>query len=351
MSTIIDREGFLIVKIGGLEISPQEQDLLAHQAIAGVILYSHNYTNKSQLKELIEALHNIKPGFIVSVDQECQKVQRFKEGFTQLPSPIEIGRYYEKDEEAALKLAYAYGVVIGSEMREINIDLSYTPVLDMAHFGGVIGDRAFHSDAKVVTALAREMITGLHNSSLAACGKHFPGHGSVSGDTHTDEIHDTRPIAEIEAHDLYPFTTLIEGSYLDAVMLSHIIYDAVSDSPASLSEYWIKTVLREQLSFSGLICSDDLDMVGSGNVDAAVIKRTMDMGCDLLLLCRRNLEQLRQLLDAFSDTDIRHYSRLNLQHVGAIDSHMFNRIPPGTKHYSTAVAKIKDFNSRSSNNT
>ena len=342
--SIVDRTGFLIVGISGLEISPQEKDLLKHPAVAGVILYTRNYDNKSQLNRLIDALHAIKPGFIVSVDQECQKVQKFKEGFTQLPMPVEIGSYYDKDEEEALKLAYAYGIVVGSEMREINIDLSYTPVLDIAHFSGVIGGRAFHNNPEVVTMLASEMITGLHNSSLAACGKHFPGHGSVAGDTHTDKIYDARTRSEIEAHDLYPFAKLIEGAFLDVVMLSHIIYKAVADVPASLSEYWIKTILREQLGFDGVICTDDLDMVGSGDVNAVALKRAMDAGCDLLLICQRGAPEIQRLLADFSATEIDHYSRLSSQHLQMIDRHIHNRIPTWSEHYLASVSRVKDFN-------
>ena len=347
MNNIVDRTGFLMAGCEGLELSRAERDLLKHPAIAGVILFARNYSDRAQLTELTEALHSIKPGFIVSVDQECQSVQRFRDDFTQLPVPIEMGRYYDKDEEAALKLAYAYGVVIGSEMREVNVDLSYMPVLDTAHFGGVIGDRAFHRDHEVVLALGREVVTGLHNGSLPACAKHFPGHGSVAGDTHTDKIVDSRPMSKIEAHDLHPYKTLIKGKFLDAVMLSHIIYDAVSDVPASLSEYWIKTVLREQLGFDGLVCTDDLDMVGSGDTDVAMLKKAMDAGCNLLLVCRRREAQLRELISGFTNAEIKHYSRLGAKHLDVLDTHIHNRIPRGTPHYKKAVDAVEAFNSQS----
>ena len=347
MNNIVERTGFLIVALSGLEISRAERTLLTHPAIAGVILYAHNYHDRSQLRELTEALHSIKPGFIVSVDQECQSVQRFAKDFTRLPIPVKIGQYYDKDEEAALKAAYSYGLIIASELREVNVDLSYTPVLDMAHFGGVIGERAFHQNPETVVALAKEMVTGLHNASLPACAKHFPGHGSVAGDTHTDVILDSRPMAEIEAHDLHPFATLIKDKYLDAVMLSHIVYDAVSDKPASLSEYWIKTVLREQLGFDGMICTDDLDMAGSGDTDPTLLKQALNAGCDLLLVCRRGEAELRQLIRGFSDAEIENYGRSASKHSDAIDTHIHNRIPRGSDHYTRALNIVESFNNES----
>ncbi len=346
MNSIIKRTGFLIVSIKGAEISKAERKFLKHPAIAGVILFQHNYHDKSQITELIEALHNIKPGFIVSVDHECQIVQRFKKGFTTLPIPMEIGQYYDEDKDAALKTAYAYGVIVGSEMREINIDLSYLPVMDIAQFDGVIGKRAFHSDPVAVTELSKAVVTGLHNSSLSACGKHFPGHGSVPGDTHTDIIRDSRTLSEIEAHDLYPFAEMIEKKYLDCIMLSHIVYEAVCDTPASLSEHWIKVVLREQLGFDGMVCTDDLDMVGSGNVNSAMIKKAMNAGCDLLLICGRGVSELQHLISDFSSDEIDHYNRLASEHLGVIDTHIHNRIPKDSKAYEDAVAMLNNLNNR-----
>ena len=350
MNSIIERTGFLIVGIGGVEISTAERKFLKHPAVAGVILFRHNYHDKSQITELIEALHNIKPGFIVSVDHECRMVQRFEKGFTELPMPIEIGRYYDEDQAAALNAAYAYGVIVGSEMREINVDLSYLPVMDIAHFDGVIGGRAFHSDPEAVTELSKAVVTGLHNSSLPACGKHFPGHGSVPGDTHTDIIRDPRTRSEIEAHDLYPFADMVKKKYLDCIMLSHIVYEAVCDTPASLSEHWIKVVLREQLGFDGMVCTDDLDMVGSGNADSAVLKKAMNAGCDLLLICRRRVSELQQLISDFSKDEINHYNRLSSEHLGVIDTHIHNRIPRDSKAYENAVATLNDLNNRADKN-
>ena len=340
----MNRMGFLIVAIEGLKLSKKEQELLKHPAVAGVILFAHNYKNKSQITKLTKTLHEIKPGFIVSVDHECGRVQRFNKDFTKLPIPGEIGRYYDKDKEAALEVAYAYGVIVGSEMREVNVDLSYTPVLDIANNKEIIGDRAFHQHPEVVVELAQAMISGLHNSSLPACGKHFPGHGSVVGDTHTDVIRDSRLMSEIEAQDMYPFSTLIKSKQIDAIMLSHIIYEAASDAPASLSEYWIKTVLREQLAFEGIICTDDINMAGSGDVDSTVLKRTMDAGCDLLLICDYSISPVQRLLATFSDAEIEHYSRQTSQHLDAIDSHIHNRISNDTRHYADAVSTIEHFN-------
>ena len=352
MGSMVKRTGFLIVGIGDTKISKAEQKFLERPEVAGVILSKHNYHDKSQITELIEALHGIKPGFIVSADHECGIVQRFEEGFTKLPIPMEIGRHYDEDKDAALKTAYAYGVVVGAEMREINMDLSYLPVMDVAYsmnsenLTGAIKERAFHSDPEAVTELSKAVVTGLHNSSLPACGKHFPGHGSVRGDTHTDITRDSRTRPEIEAHDLYPFADMIEKKYLDCIMLSHIVYEAINDTPASLSEHWIKVVLREQLGFDGIVCTDDLDMKGISDVNSAMLKKAMDAGCNLLLICWRKVPKLEQLMSDFSDDEIDHYNRLSSEHLGVIDTHIHNRIPQGSDAYEKAVAIINNFNNR-----
>lgn len=336
------REGILIVGIKGRSLSKEEKSFLRHPLIAGVILFSRNFQNKSQLTELIESIHDIKPSIVISVDHECQRVQRFQEGFSRLPSPLKIGCYYDDDSEAAISVAYAFGLVIGVELRQVGIDFSFAPVLDLARSQGIIEGRAFDARPQVVTILGRAMVRGLHDGGLPAIGKHFPGHGSVDGDTHTDLICDTRIAAEIEADDVEPYRVLIQEKLLDGIMVAHIVYSAVSNQVASLSDYWLHSVIRDRLSFEGFVCSDDLDMTGCDFSDSLPLKRAVSAGCDAFLICQSESEKLK-IISEFTDNEISHYNQLVAKHWEAVTLTK-PTVFPDSQEYLSAVATLEHFN-------
>ena len=336
-------EGVLIVGVEGLSLSQKDKDFLRHPLVAGVILFDRNFSDKAQLAELVESIHDLKPGLVVCIDQESQRVQRLKKDFSLLPDARKIGYYYNIGARPAIAVAYAFGLVIGVELRSVGIDISFAPVLDLARSKGIIEGRAFHHDPKVVTELGRSMIKGLHDAGLPAIGKHFPGHGSVSGDTHTDIIYDPRAFSEIEENDLQPYRVLIEEQQLDGIMNAHVIYSAVSEQVASLSQRWL-SVIRDDLNFNGFVCSDDLDMSGCRYADSSVLKRALSAGCDALLICHSGSEK-RKIIGDFSDSEISYYNQLSAKHWDVIRSTKENTsFHPTT--YLGAVEVLESFNNK-----
>ena len=279
--------GVLIIPLEGLDLSAADRRRLAHSAVGGVILFDRNYCgDKARLRRLVAEVKEVLPGALVSVDHEGGRVQRFTDGFTAVPPMGRLGEVYERDAEQALHAAERRGLTIARELRDVGINVNYAPVLDLGVNRSVIGDRAYHSDLDAVYALARAFIAGQRAGGLPSVGKHFPGHGSVEGDTHTDVVRDPRSADDIKANDLSPYRRLIEDGELDAVMTAHVIYGD-DEAAATFSRAWLHTVLRTEMGFQGAVFSDDLTMhaakVGGGVT--AVAARALEAGCDLLLVC------------------------------------------------------------------
>jgi beta-N-acetylhexosaminidase len=160
-------------------------------------------------------------------------------------------------------------------------------VLDLDHgASAVIGDRAFHRNPNAVAHLAASLIEGLHAGGMACVGKHFPGHGHVAADSHTDLPVDERPFAAIAADDLVPFGALVQRG-LEAIMPAHVVYPDVDAEPAGYSRKWLQEILRGRLGFDGLIFSDDLGMAGAAGAGDLVARAEASLaaGCDTILAC------------------------------------------------------------------
>jgi len=173
------------------------------------------------------------------------------------------------------------------------VDLSFTPVLDLDHGeSGVIGDRAFHRDPQIVTVLAQHLMHGLLQSGMSNCGKHFPGHGFVRADSHTEVPVDERSLQTIMADDAKPYEWLPLS--LTSIMPAHVIYPAVDALPAGFSARWLQDILRRQLGFQGAIFSDDLSMEGARHIGGKTVSYTeaalvaLQAGCDMVLLCNQS---------------------------------------------------------------
>jgi len=253
--------GPLIVGIDGLSLDAVSRERLQHPHVGGVILFARNVQSPAQLKALcaeIKALRD--PPLLISVDQEGGRVQRLKTQFTPLPPLGLLGRWYSRFPDRALDLAYRHGRVMASEVLACGVDWSWAPVLDLNGVSEVIGDRAMSDDPDAVVALGQYYIAGMRDAGMVACAKHYPGHGSVKADTHTHQAVDDRP-TEALWRDEAPFRALVNSVAL--VMMSHVVYPAVSGQPAGFSSTWIRSRLRDALHFTGLVVSDDLDMVGA----------------------------------------------------------------------------------------
>ena len=286
----------LILDIAGTALTPDDRARLQHPLTGGLILFARNWVDRSQLTALTAEVKAIRDDLLICVDHEGGRVQRFKtDGFTHLPPMRRLGELWMDDALAATDTATACGFVLASELRACGVDLSFTPVLDLDHGpSGVIGDRAFHRDARVVTMLAKSLMYGLLRAGMTACGKHFPGHGYVAADSHTEVPIDERNLAAILADDAAPYGWLSTG--LPSVMPAHVVYPKVDRRPAGFSKRWLQQVLRRQLGFAGAIFSDDLSMAGARHLDGRELSYTdaaveaLDAGCDMVLLCNQSVD-------------------------------------------------------------
>lgn len=278
--------GPLMVDVSGLSLTAEDKEVLAHPDVGSVILFSRNVDTPEQIRALTDAMRAVRPELWIAVDQEGGRVQRFREGFTRLPAMRQFGHQYDVDPQAALAAAQACGELMAREVKAVGVDFSFAPVLDLdVGVSGVIGDRAFHTDPQAATALVRVFMQGMKAAGMMTIGKHFPGHGSVAADSHFALPVDDRSWAEIDAYDLQPFRAL--ATELDGIMPAHVVYPQVDPLPAGFSSFWLKTVLREQLGFQGLIFSDDLCMEGAAGVGNMRERRdlALEAGCDVVLIC------------------------------------------------------------------
>ena len=286
----------VILDIAGLALNDDDRRRLQHPLTGGLILFTRNWQDRHQLTELTAEIKSIRPDALICVDHEGGRVQRFRtNGFTHLPAMRALGELWMKDALTATDAATAAGHVLGAELRACGVDLSFTPVLDLDHGGSsVIGDRAFHRDARVATLLAKSLMHGLLLAGMHNCGKHFPGHGFVKADSHVDAPVDSRTLKAILADDAKPYEWL--STSLASVMPAHVIYPKVDAAPAGFSPRWLKEVLRQQLGFTGAVFSDDLSMEGARRIagvevsyaDAAIV--ALNAGCDMVLLCNESID-------------------------------------------------------------
>lgn len=279
--------GPIILDLTGLELSPEEREIIKHPQVGGIIFFQRNFESTSQLENLISQIHlHSNQQLLLTVDQEGGRVQRFQNGFTSLPALGLIGSRYDQNPDEAIQLAETHGWLLASELLAVGIDLSFSPVLDLNNnLNQVIGLRALHSNPTIVIKLGSAVIAGMHRAGMCSVGKHFPGHGSVSADTHTHFTVDGRDFQTIEAQDLIPFAQLTP--HLDGIMASHIVYNQVDPLPCGFSSYWLQSILRQKLNFTGAIFTDDLSMKAvqhMGTISERV-RLALQAGCNGLLVC------------------------------------------------------------------
>ena len=313
----------LIIDIAGLTLTRQDRQRLKHPLVGGMILFARNWQDRTQLTALCASIKKLRPDLLIAVDHEGGRVQRFKtDGFTHLPPMRALGEMWMAAPRAgkqagpmdATQAASACGYVLGAELRACGVDLSFAPVLDLDYGGStVIGDRAFLRDPRVVSLLAKSLMHGLLQSGMANCGKHFPGHGFVSADSHTEIPVDKRTLKAILADDAAPYRWL--STTLSSVMPAHVIYSRVDARPAGFSSLWLNDILRGQLGFGGAIFSDDLSMAGARRMDGRELSYSeaalaaLRAGCDMVLLCNQSLpvggRAIDDLLDGLTEAHLK----------------------------------------------
>lgn len=304
--------GPLMVDVAGLELTPEDRDVLRHPLVGSVILFTRNYRDSAQLAKLVADIHAVRtPALVIAVDQEGGRVQRFRPEFSLLPPPRRIGHEYDLDKKTGLTLARSMGWLMAAELRAHGIDLSFAPCVDLDYgVSEVIGDRAFHAKPEAVAELALAYMKGMQDAGMAATAKHFPGHGAVVADSHQSLPVDRRDWTEL-ANDIAPYRRLIANG-LPGVMVAHVLFPAIAPEPASLSRRWIQNALREELRFEGCIFTDDLSMGGAKEFGDIVARASAALaaGCDVLPVCN-DRASVTKLLDEL-DFEIEPSSHLRL---------------------------------------
>ena len=319
--------GPVMLDIEGTSLTDAERETLRHPRVGGVILFSRNFTSREQIEALTAEIHALRtPALLVAVDHEGGRVQRFRQGFTRLPPMRALGELWMRDALEATRMATATGFVLAADLREVGVDLSFAPVLDLDHGpSGVIGDRSFHRDARVVAMLAKSVMHGMALAGMRNCGKHFPGHGYAHGDSHHEVPIDERDLDTILADDAAPYGWLGSPA-LSSVMPAHVVYPAVDAQPAGFSAKWLREILRGRMRFDGVIFSDDLRMEGAsvaGSIEDRA-RAALDAGCDMVLVCNHPADA-RRVLEA---ADLR---------VDADSTRRIAAMVPGTERPDQAV--------------
>jgi beta-N-acetylhexosaminidase len=300
LATRRDIGQYLIGCMPGTTVPVELRSLAREFDLGGVILFSRNIEAPEQVAELAadsEALGRSAPAW-VSVDQEGGRVARLKEPFTKWPPMATLGRAGRQSESLADRFAKA----LADELLAVGITLDYAPVLDI-HTNPknpVIGDRAIAERADDVARLGRVIIRALQGAGLAACGKHFPGHGDTSTDSHVE-----LPLVEhapdrLRAIELEPFRAAV-AERVAFIMTAHVLVPSLDDQrPASLSPAVVQQLLRDELKFDGVILSDDLEMKAISAKyavpDAAV--DAIRAGCDAVLICSGDLDLQARTLES-----------------------------------------------------
>tara|TARA_A200000113_G_scaffold50626_1_gene41636 strand:- start:94 stop:1104 length:1011 start_codon:yes stop_codon:yes gene_type:complete len=294
----------LMVDIEGPSLSSDDIELIKSPYVGGLILFDRNFIDKDQLIDLCFEIKSKKPEIIIAVDQEGGRVQRLKKGFSLIPPMQKLGDLVLHERELGLDLCKETGWLVASELIACGVDLTFSPVLDLdQNSSSVIGDRAFSDQIDVVIDCARAFIFGMHEAGMASVGKHYPGHGSISEDSHVEKPIDKRILNEIENKDLIPFKELIND--LDGIMTAHILFPEVDKNVTTFSKIWLSEILKEKMNFKGMIFSDDLNMEGANEGKSFYLKaeKAINAGCEMILVCNNR----NGVLDAsryFEENDI-----------------------------------------------
>lgn len=295
--------GPVMLDIDGLALSPADRDLLREPAVGGVILFSRNFESVEQVTDLVSEIRALRsPPLLIAVDHEGGRVQRFREGFTVMPPMRHIGREYDRDRDAGLKIARQAGWIIASELRAAGIDLCFAPCVDLDWgISEIIGNRSFHRKPDAVAELAEAFARGLRSAGMASVAKHFPGHGAVVADSHLSLPVDRREYGLI-LDDMRPYERMMNTGVVAGVMLAHIVYREIDDMPAGFSEYWIQRELRSRLGFGGAIFCDDLSMKATSSYGrmGERARLSLNAGCDMILVCN-DRDAAHRAVDALND--------------------------------------------------
>ena len=288
----------IILSCSSWKLSKKEIVFFKKTNPLGIILFRRNYKNLKQLKNLIIDLKEVSlnKNLLIFVDQEGGKVQRFDgEGFSKFPAQRVFGDIYKNNEQKALDLAYKSSYLMGTELKNIGVDVTFSPVCDLFFdkSDDVIGSRSFSENPEIALELSRMFCRGLNDSNIYPVLKHFPGHGRSKFDTHFKKSIIENSFDELKKTDLIPFKLLKNEKM---VMLAHIIYKSIDDEVATFSKVITKDVLRGLMSFKGLILSDDLSMKALSGELITKVKKPMMLDVMLYFIVMGILKKWRKYI-------------------------------------------------------
>ena len=288
----------MMAGFGGSTVPVELRALAREWDLGGVVLFARNVEAPEQVAELTFAARGLarETPLWVGIDQEGGRVARLRAPFTEWPAMAHLGR--QGAEDPARRFARA----LAAELSAVGVNLDFAPVVDLFDESAdpVIGDRALSSDPDTVARLGASIVAGLQEGGVAACAKHFPGHGSVRVDSH-----EHLPVVEhdperLRAHEMAPFRAAVAAE-VAAVMTAHVVYPALDDErPATLSRTIVDGILRRECGHRGLVVTDDLEM-GAITADRTVERAAVEAlasGCDTVLVCGPSVERHASVLEA-----------------------------------------------------
>jgi len=288
----------LIAGFGGHQVPVEHVALAREFSLGGVILFARNVAEPEQVAELCYECSRLVPDLPpwVSVDQEGGRVARLKAPFTEWPPMATLGR------SGDVKLAERFARALAAELKAAGITLDYAPVLDVLTNpkNPVIGDRALADKAEEVGRLGAAIIRTLQAEGVAACGKHFPGHGDTSVDSHLELPLVEHPPDRLRAVEFVPFRAAVQAG-VATMMTAHVFAPALdAERPATLSRHVVTDLLRNELGFEGVILSDDLEMKAIANTYAVAEAGVLAIGagCDGVLVCSADYDTQARTLEA-----------------------------------------------------
>jgi len=289
---VIDKIGqLLFIGIRGKTLTQDEAEFIIKNNIGGVVLFARNIESPEQVHALCTQLQATrhktrdKLPLFIGIDQENGRVARLKSPFTQWPPLAHIGKL------DSTSIAFKFAMNMGSELRAAGINVNFAPCVDVFTNpkNTVIGDRSLSTDPEIVAKLASALVRGYIKSGIIPCAKHFPGHGNTLADSHEELPVEDIDLERLKTVELVPFKKVFRAR-LDMVMTAHIKFPKIDpDYPVTLSQIFIKKMLREEMRYRQLILTDDLDMgalLSHYPVDEIAV-RSLEAGCDVLLYCNK----------------------------------------------------------------
>lgn len=279
----------MLIGVSGLTLTDFEKKFIVENNISGVVLFGRNVSTPEQIRDLCAEIQSLrhkmasKAPLFIGIDMEGGRVHRLKPPFTQWPPLKTVG------DLDAPTVAFHFAHRMGLEMMAVGINLDFAPCVDVFTnpLNTVIGDRAVSTDPHQVEKMASALVRGYIKSGILSCAKHFPGHGHTVIDSHEELPVEEADLKRLNEVELVPFKKALR-SRVDMVMTGHILFKSIDkDWPVTLSELFLKKILRDELKYKGLVITDDLDMKAMAkHYDKGFIPvRSLQAGADLLLYC------------------------------------------------------------------